>query len=305
MAKKKSRIVFSFFLVTLAICLLQSLNVSAAASLRKKLTLQNRRTYTLEVTGTTKKVTWSVEDPSIVTVNSKGKVTAKNEGATVVHAKVGKKTLSCDVTVKSPSISAEVVSNLKAAQSTKKIIIVSAVSRTTSSATLQYFRKSGGQWKEVIHTKAYIGKNGLGKTAEGDNKTPVGLYHFTMVMGIASNPGTIMPYHQIDSNDYWCGGPNYYNQFVDEDVQPHLCSKVNDEHLITYTQQYQYLAALDYNPENIYGKGSAIFLHCTGSNPYTAGCIAVSKSDMKKLMKKIDESTVIIIDLASRIKSNY
>ncbi len=387
--KKKYGILLSFFLVLFAAVLINGTSASAAASMRESLTLKNTRTYTLKVTGTTKTVTFSVDDPSIATVSSKGKVKAKSNGVTYVRAKVGKKTLTCKVTVKSPtkptkvklnktsltlkvggtstltatvkptgikdssvtwkssnkkvatvtkngkvkakktgtatitattsngkkatckvkvkkaSVTASSVSKLSVAKTAKKIIVVSTDSTTTSKAKLQYFKKSGGKWKQVLSCDAYVGKNGINKTKEGDMKTPTGLYHFTKLMGIAKNPGTILSYHRIDSNDYWCGGKNYYNQFVDEDKQKHNCSKTNDEHLIEYTTAYQYLAALDYNSENVYGKGSAIFLHCRTANNYTAGCIAVDKSVMKKLMKKIDSNTVIIIDKASRITNKY
>ncbi len=198
------------------------------------------------------------------------------------------------------------VSSLQVASETDKIIIVNASSTSSSSGTLRYFEKQDGTWKEVICTSAQLGKNGINKTKEGDNKTPTGLYHFSMLMGIASNPGTIMPYTKITSSMYWCGGENYYNQFIDESTQEHNCDYSGDEHLIDYTTCYQYIAALDYNSSCVYKKGSAIFLHCNGSSGYTAGCIAVSKSYMKQLMTVIDEDTVIIIDLTSNItSSNY
>ena len=107
---------------------------------------------------------------------------------------------------------------------------------------------------------------------------------------------------------YWCGtSKTYYNQFVnDSKNSDHKknCSHSNDEQLSKYTTCYKYAAALDYNSEGTYNKGSAIFLHCKGSTSYTAGCIAVDKTTMKKLIKIIDEDTIIIIDKYSNVK-NY
>ena len=66
------------------------------------------------------------------------------------------------------------------------------------------------------------------------------------------------------------------------------------EHLIEYPIQYEYLIEIKTNPNNIPGKGSAIFLHCS-NNELTAGCIAVEKEIMKKLINNIDEHTKIEI----------
>ncbi|MCD7893162.1 MAG: MBG domain-containing protein [Erysipelotrichaceae bacterium] len=196
------------------------------------------------------------------------------------------------------------VSSLQVADETDKIIVVTASSTSTSSGTFRYFKKTNGTWKEAIYTTAYLGQNGINKTKEGDRKTPTGLYHFSKLMGIASNPGTQMSYTKINKYMYWCGNKKYYNQFIDESKQTHNCNHSNDEHLIDYTTEYQYVAALDYNSSCTYGKGSAIFLHCTGNTKYTGGCVAISKSYMKQMMCEIDEDTVIIIDLNSNIKSS-
>ena len=40
---------------------------------------------------------------------------------------------------------------------------------------------------------------------------------------------------------------------------------------------------------------SAIFLHCTGSNPYTAGCIAVSQKNMLKIIRAAQPGAKICI----------
>ncbi|MCD7807927.1 MAG: SH3 domain-containing protein [Erysipelotrichaceae bacterium] len=197
------------------------------------------------------------------------------------------------------------VSSLKVASSTNKIIIVSVSSTSSSNGSFKYYEKSNGTWKTVISTTANLGQYGIGKTREGDRKTPTGTYHFSKLMGIASNPGTIMSYTQITSSMYWCGGENYYNQLVDESVSTHDCDKTKDEHLIDYSPGYKYLAVINYNSSNVYNKGSAIFLHCKTSSPNTDGCIAISESEMKKMMTYIDSSTVIIIDTENNIKSKY
>ncbi len=192
------------------------------------------------------------------------------------------------------------MTDLGTAYTTNKIALVTTTSTTTSTARFQYFERTSGRWNRLIDVSATVGRNGIDKVREGDMKTPTGLYHFTMLMGIADSPGTIMPYTKITSAMYWCGGVNYYNQFIDESRQEHNCDKRNDEHLINYTDAYQYVAAFDFNAANVYGAGSAIFLHCmTGS--YTAGCVGIPNSDMRTVMNRIDTDSVIIIDQEGNI----
>lgn len=192
------------------------------------------------------------------------------------------------------------VSNLKVAKNYSKIMIASAPSGSSRQGTFAYYKKVNGKWKESMKTTAYFGSQGVGQGHENSRRSPVGQYTFTKLMGLSSNPGTKLPYHKIDNNDYWCG-ETLYNQFVDEDVTQHNCSKKNDEHLADYTLPYRYVAAFSYNPSNIKGKGFAYFLHSKGNTNYTGGCVAIANSKMQTIMQEIDNDTVFIIDLQKNI----
>lgn len=73
---------------------------AASVKLSKtKATLAVGQKYTLSVTGTKAKVTWSTSNAKVATV-SKGAVKAKKEGTAVITAKVGGKKLTCKITVK-------------------------------------------------------------------------------------------------------------------------------------------------------------------------------------------------------------
>lgn len=80
---------------------------SGKVSLNKtKLTMVVKDTYVLKMKGTSKKVYWSSNKKSVVTVSKKGKVTAKKAGKAVVTAKVNGKKYRCRITVKkNPQIS--------------------------------------------------------------------------------------------------------------------------------------------------------------------------------------------------------
>ena len=149
-----------------------------------------------------------------------------------------------------------------------------------------------------IETDAYIGKNGItNNKKEGDGKTPLGEFELGLILVRNSNVENIhgLKYKVITENMYWIDDSKskYYNQLVD-------MSKVTKawdsaEHLIDYPIQYEYLIEIKTNPNNIHGKGSAIFLHCSNNQP-TAGCVAIDRNVMKKIIENIDEKTKIKIE---------
>lgn len=201
-------------------------------------------------------------------------------------------------------ITSSTVAKLKVAATTNQIFVVSTKKYKNRQGTFYYFKKVNNTWIKIFSCTCQLGKDGMGEGKEGGKKTPIGIYHFQKLLGIASNPGTVMDYHQIDGNDYWCGG-TYYNQFVDEDVTDHsACTKTKDEHLIHYKKCYQYIAAFDYNSSCIPGKGSAYFLHCNGSTGYTLGCIALPYARMKQVMRVIDSQTVLLVNRYDKIKDD-
>lgn len=154
------------------------------------------------------------------------------------------------------------------------------------------YNKVNGKFKQELKCQGYVGRNGIDKVREGDAKTPTGTFGFTKAFGIKNNPGSRITYTKLNKNLYWCGDKTWYNQLIDIRKKKHYCT---GEHLIDYVPHYNYALALDYNKQGIYKKGSAIFLHCTGSNPYTGGCVAVSEKNMIKIMQTVDKNAKICI----------
>lgn len=151
--------------------------------------------------------------------------------------------------------------------------------------------------KKIFETTAFIGKNGsTNDKKEGDGKTPVGTYQLGIAFGMPDcldNPN--IEYIKINENLYWIDDSNskYYNQLVD-------ITNVNKdwnsaEHLIEYKKQYEYAIEIKANPNNVPGKGSAIFLHCSIGKA-TAGCIAIPKEKMLELLKSLKENVLINIE---------
>ena len=144
----------------------------------------------------------------------------------------------------------------------QQLIIVQAAHSGEAQLLLYEKSESNGSsvWTEALRCDALIGVNGLGKTKEGDGKTPVGDFGILTAFGIKPDPGTALPYLQVDENTYCCGDEAYYNQIIDAVKTGHECS---GEDMYTYTPEYNYGIATTYNNSNTYPDGSAIFIHCS------------------------------------------
>ena len=145
----------------------------------------------------------------------------------------------------------------------------------------------------------YIGKNGLTKAKkEGDLKTPIGEFKLGIAFGIHEkkdiNIDNSFKYIKINKNLYWVDDINskYYNMLVD--ITKTKKDWNSAENLLENKIPYEYAIEIKTNPQNIPGKGIAIFLHCTTKN-YTAGCIALTKNNMQKLLQLINQETIINI----------
>ena len=194
------------------------------------------------------------------------------------------------------------VGELEAAASADQMLIVAAFNETATDAWVSLHEKQGdGSWCMVMTSPGFIGKNGLGKTKEGDAKTPTGVFHFNRAFGIADDPGSLIPYVKVDDDTYWSGDTRegfHYNELVNLKDLPELDIESGDsEHIVDYPYHYQYCLNISYNEEGTPGLGSAIFLHCLApAKPFTGGCVSIPEDHMKWVMQHVDEDTAVVID---------
>lgn len=164
---------------------------------------------------------------------------------------------------------------------------------TGSEAIVTYYEEG----KEVRSGEAYIGRNGVGKTREGDGKTPLGEFGVRKAFGILPDPGTAFDYVTIGPGTIACDSPGpYYNQIIDpatirhrsdadlESLHQDHTAETAGERMAEFSPEYDYGLELDYNPENIYPLGSAIFVHCKGSKTYTGGCVALDRDFVRDIL---------------------
>ena len=145
--------------------------------------------------------------------------------------------------------------------------------------------------------KCALGKAGIRKKKkEGDNITPKGIYKIIKIYyrddrikKISSKFKLI----KITKNMGWCDDPKSkkYNQLIK------LPNRYSHEKFFKKDNSYDLIVILNYNINPIIkNKGSAIFIHIAKKNyKSTAGCIALKKNDLLKLIKIIDTNTKIFI----------
>jgi L,D-peptidoglycan transpeptidase YkuD (ErfK/YbiS/YcfS/YnhG family) len=158
--------------------------------------------------------------------------------------------------------------------------------------------KSGYLKYKNLKFRCSLGKAGIGKKEkEGDKITPKGnfkilkiYYRKDRIKKITSKFKLI----KITRNMGWCDDPTSkkYNQLIQ------LPTNYSYEKLFRKENIYDLIIVLNYNIKpTIKNKGSAIFIHVASKNfNKTAGCIALKKSDLRKLIKVINKNVQIIIN---------
>ena len=239
---------------------------------------------------------YAVQNKKIARVSKKGVVTGVREGRTQLMVRYGKQKVLVQVTVGNPAeAAAEATATFEGVGDAAQVVLVEHTEGSNATLSL-HEKQADGTWQQLYQCAAYVGEKGMGKTVAGDKKTPTGVYNLTTPFGILDDPGAIMPYTKVTEYHYWCGDSSskYYNQLVDERTADRKHTSA-DEYLINYKGVYNYCMFIDYNAQGTPGKGSCIFLHCTGSKKSTAGCVAIPQASMKMVLKWAKPGVKIVI----------
>ena len=142
-----------------------------------------------------------------------------------------------------------------------------------------------------------LGRHGVTRRKrEGDGKTPLG--QFSLKGGFLrrdrlATPPSLLGLKPSRAGLGWCddvGSPNY-NRLV------RLPTRDRHETLQRDDALYDVVIVLDYNLRpRIRAHGSAIFLHVSrGDCDPTAGCVAISREAMRRLVPRLARQTRMII----------
>ena len=142
-----------------------------------------------------------------------------------------------------------------------------------------------------------LGRGGiLANKREGDGGTPRGSFRLRRLWWRADRvgrPATRLPIRPIGPDDRWCEDPGHrhYNRPIRVPAGSLGDRLRRNDHL------YDFIIEIDHNTRpRVAGRGSAVFLHLArpGLAP-TAGCIAMSRGQMKKLLARVGPATRLIV----------
>ena len=137
-----------------------------------------------------------------------------------------------------------------------------------------------------IEMPCTIGRGGTCVAAdkrEGDGCTPLGLWPIRAVLlrpGKVEPEGIRLPWRWVREGDGWSDDPAdpAYNRPV------HLPRSYSAENLLRDDDAYDVIVVLGHNDAPpVPGQGSAIFFHLSEGRS-TAGCVAVEREDMLRLL---------------------
>jgi len=142
-----------------------------------------------------------------------------------------------------------------------------------------------------------LGRGGiLANKREGDGGTPRGIFRPLRLWWRGDRfprPRTFLPVRAIGPKDAWCEDPadRRYNQPVQLGPDRGGDRLKRNDHL------YDFIIEIDHNTApRIAGRGSAVFLHLARENfSPTAGCVAMTRSAMLRLLKDLGPNTRIVI----------
>ena len=176
-------------------------------------------------------------------------------------------------------------------ESAAQIIVAYSRSRAAIKGVLFGIERVEGSWVTAFDTvPCSFGKQGFappGEKVEGDGKTPTGIFPLGFAFGYQDNLSARMDFLELTDRHYWISAADspLYNQLVDDYPAGVYAEKMRrKDHL------YKYGIVIEYNmPNAVKGKGSAIFIHVERKpGAPTAGCIAISEEDIKRLIRWID-----------------
>jgi L,D-peptidoglycan transpeptidase YkuD (ErfK/YbiS/YcfS/YnhG family) len=174
-----------------------------------------------------------------------------------------------------------------------QVLVVSAPSMSSTTATFQAFQLVGACWQSVAGpVAADLGYGGLSSSkSEGDGATPIGYFNIAnQLYGNGPPLGGAEPYHQLVCGDWWDEDPSSptYNTFVSVPCGTTPPFGGGSEALWQETAAYQHFAVIEYNANPVVpGAGSAIFLHDSAGGS-TAGCVSIDSSVLDRVLAWLD-----------------
>lgn len=165
------------------------------------------------------------------------------------------------------------------------------VGSCTTGQLQRYRRDQTLLWKKVgIPIPVVTGKQGVtARKREGDGKTPLGIFQVGPLFGFKQPINRKFPFLLLKDSTVCVDDVHsrYYNRLVDSrlisDIDWHSSEKMRSISL------YRFGAVIQFNKRQEPNAGSCIFLHIrNNSDQGTAGCVAMSPENLKKILLWLD-----------------
>ena len=191
-------------------------------------------------------------------------------------------------------------------QNSAQLVLVKTPGKNSITGTMFLYERKNKKWKALDSFPVTVGSSGIAWDSkallphneneavkkEGDGKSPAGIFKLGPVFSYHQLKKLKMPFVQVDTTKICVDDINsaYYNRLTDVDTVTHKDWN-SFEYMRRKDDLYEYGVWVQYNSDTIFaGDGSCIFLHVWhNENTPTAGCTALSKENMIKLIRWLDE----------------
>ena len=168
---------------------------------------------------------------------------------------------------------------------------IAKIHRLDGKSKLSYFSKgTEGEWSEVYSVECFISGGMMHK-----NTDIYGVYEPVSTFGLIKNPGSLLPYRILGSDDYWSVNPEsetYGEIFTPEKayIKPEMA--VNLRGLKSYSNY-----SLILHPEEAYASCPPLVVNCMqleSNNDLLSG-IQMPEDHLRMMIQSIDKATKVVI----------
>jgi L,D-peptidoglycan transpeptidase YkuD (ErfK/YbiS/YcfS/YnhG family) len=206
---------------------------------------------------------------------------------------------------------ASLAARIDVPEGVKQLVTVTNRRWSGTTATLRAWRRRGDSWTLVRGpVRVSLGWNGFVRAADrrqSTGTTPAGRFAMRSAFGTRADPGSLLPYREVDGNDFWPYEPRdpaTYNILQPSKAPTTSWRPDYVERLADYEVEYAYSIVLGFNlPRGVrwseerrqyvarrvadVDRGGGIFLHVK-ENRYTAGCVSAPLRQVRWLVRWLD-----------------
>lgn len=198
-------------------------------------------------------------------------------------------------------------SQLLSLEGSQQLIVVKKADPHSSNAQLFRYERADNKWEAVGRSiSVIIGKKGMTKDKkEGDLASPIGTFSLGTAFGFAAKPDFLMKLSYLPITDSTVCVDDTHSKFYNQIIDSSKVDKTtwaSGEQMREKIPQYTWGLVINYNlPNPKPGAGSCIFMHVWNpTKSGTAGCVAMSLENMKKILAWVDPSKKPLLMITAR-----